>query len=107
MIDVGLWFTYILVIVTAIAAMGFSLVHILKRPAESKWMLIGLGSVVLFFLVGYMLTDGQAFIDVNGKILAGATTSRIVGSGLYTLYILFGAAVVGIVATEVKSMLKI
>jgi hypothetical protein len=104
--DLAIVYSYILVCAITLAAIGFSIYSIASQPAEAKWMLIGLGGNLAVFLIGFLLASGQDVYDINDKLMASETTSRLVSGGLYTLYIIFGIAIAGLIVTEVKSIFK-
>lgn len=96
MIDVGLFLSYILVGVCALAAIGMPLVKALGDPQALKKMGMGIGGLLLVFVVSYLIADGTAYGD------ASDTTAKLVGAGLFTMYILAIGAILGIVITEIK-----
>ena len=96
MVDVGLFLAYILVGVCILVAVGMPLAKAFGDPDSLKKMGIGVGSLVLVFLVSYFTSTGEASGDVTEN------TAKLVGAGLTTFYILAIAAIGGIVYTEIK-----
>lgn len=99
MIDIGLYAGYILIILCALAALIIPLIQSLGDPKSLVKSLIGLAALVVIFLVSYALAGSEA----PGVT---ATTSKLVGAGIITMYVLFGAALVGIVYTELSKLIK-
>lgn len=100
MVDVGLFISYILIGVCVLAAVGMPLVKAFGDPDSLKKMGIGVGALVVVFVVAYLVADGT----VSGDESAG--TAKMVGAGLVTFYILAIGAIGGIVYTEIKKALE-
>ena len=96
MVDVGLFIAYILIGVCILAAVGMPLVKAFGDPDSLKKMGIGVGALLVVFLVSYFTASGEAMGD------ATANTTKLVGAGLTTFYILAIGAIAGIVYTEIK-----
>ncbi|MEQ9405508.1 MAG: hypothetical protein RIM99_18105 [Cyclobacteriaceae bacterium] len=100
MIDVGLFLSYILIGVCALTAIGMPLVKAFGDPQSLKKMAMGVGAVVVVFVVSYLIADGTAYEE------ASSGTSKMVGAGLITMYILAILAIGGIVFTEIQKMFE-
>lgn len=100
MIDVGLFLSYILIGVCVLAAAGMPLVKAFGDPDSLKKMGMGVGGLVVVFLVAYFTSGGEATGEVS------ATSVKMVGAGLTTFYILGLAAILGIVYTEIKKAVE-
>ena len=96
MVDVGLFLSYILIGVCLLTAVGMPLVKAFGDPDSLKKMGIGIGALVLVFVVSYFTASGGD----SGE--ASENTAKLVGAGLTTFYILAIAAIGGIVYTEIK-----
>ncbi|GAB4238987.1 MAG: hypothetical protein Tsb0034_14920 [Ekhidna sp.] len=96
MIDVGLFLAYILIGVCVLAAVGMPLMKVAGDPESMKKMGIGVGALLVVFLVSFFTASGEATGDET------ATTVKLVGAGLTTFYILAIGAIAGIVYTEIK-----
>lgn len=105
MVDTGLFIGYGLLILTLAAAAILPLVNALRSPKDLGKSLMGLGVLVVLFLVAYGLAGGE----VTARYTAvGITegTSKIIGAGLTMFYIVFVLALVGIVFSEINKALK-
>jgi cation transporter-like permease len=69
-------------------------------PQSLKKMVMGVGVLVVVFVIGYLVADNTVYEK------ASAGTSRMVGAGLITMYILAFLAIGGILFTEVQKMFK-
>lgn len=98
-IDVGLWASYILVVLCALAAIVIPMVQSFGDPQSLVKSGIGLGALVVVFLIGYILADSNS---------VGATEleSKLAGGGIISMYIFFFIAVAGIVYTEISKLIK-
>lgn len=96
MVDVGLFIAYILILVCALTAIGMPLVKAFGDPDSLKKMGMGVGALVVVFILSYVLADGSN----SGGV--AESTAKMVGAGLTTFYILALGAIGGIVYTEIK-----
>jgi hypothetical protein len=104
-IDIGLWFAYILISLAIASAVVLPLVNAAKSPGSFKKSLIGVGAMVVLFVVSYALTGSDVTIQQKA---AGVTenTSKLIGAGLTMFYLVFVVAVVGMIYSEIHKALK-
>lgn len=98
-IDIGLYAGYILIVLCALAAVVIPLVQSFGDPKSLVKSAIGLGALLVIFFVSYALAGS----DTPG---ATASTSKLVGAGIITMYLLFLGALAGIVYTEITKLIK-
>lgn len=108
--DLGLWLTIILVVIAALAIIGFSIVSIAKDIKGSMRGLVGLGVILLIFIVGYALTgtpeEGTRLASVIERFQVSISDQQIINGALFSaLGILILTAVV-FVFGEISSLLK-
>jgi hypothetical protein len=96
MIDVGLFLSYILIGICVLAAVGMPLVKAFGDPQALKKIGMGIGGLLVVFIVSFFLSDGGSYDNTS------ETTAKMVGAGLTTMYILAILAILGIVYTEIK-----
>lgn len=98
-IDLSLWVGYILVAFSALAAIVLPLIQSFSDPKSLIKSGIGIGALVLVFIIAYAISSGDA---------PGATesTSKMVGAGLISTYVFIFGALGGIVYTEISKMIK-
>ncbi|MEM6644291.1 MAG: hypothetical protein AAF616_15030, partial [Bacteroidota bacterium] len=65
-------------------------------PQSLKKIGIGVGGLIIVFIVAYVVSSGEATGEHS------ATTVKLVGASLTTFYILAIGAILGIVITELK-----
>ena len=100
MVDVGLFIAYILIGVCILAAVGMPLVKAFGDPDSLKKMGIGVGALLVVFLVSFFTASGENSGD------ASETAAKMVGAGLTTFYILAIGAIGGIIYTEIKKVIE-
>lgn len=103
--DIGLYVGYVLLIVTVGAAAILPLVNALKSPKDLMKSLMGVGALLVLFLVSYALAGSE----VTAKYLVqgvGEGSSKLIGAGLTMFYIVFVLALLGIVYAEINKALK-
>lgn len=95
--------TYVVLFVTAALAVVLSVLGVFKDAKAAKKALIGLGGMVLVFVLSYLFSNGadHSMYVVEGEAATEAT-SRQVGTGLIAFYVLGGAAVLSILYVEVS-----
>jgi len=98
-VDVGLYVSYILVALCALAAVLIPLFQSFGDPQSLVKSGIGLGVLVVVFVIGYAFASGESNATTEG-------TAKMVGAGLISMYILFGGAILGIVYTEISKIIK-
>jgi uncharacterized membrane protein len=103
--DIGLYVGYFLFIIAVAAAAILPLVNALKSPKDLMRSLMGLGALVVLFLVSFGLSGSE----VTAKYIAqgvGEGSSKMIGAGLTMFYIVFFIALLGIVYSEISKALK-
>lgn len=96
-------FTYILLVIAVLAALGGTVMTAIANPKKLMGSLIGIGAMIVVFGISYAIASGEV-IEAYGDITE--TTSRMVGAGLFTFYILLVLAVLSIVYASISRMLK-
>jgi len=104
-VDIGIYLSYIFLGVALLAAVVLPLVNALKHPAGLVKSLIGVGGLVVLFIVAYSLSGSE----VSAKAIAMGVDdsgSKMIGAGLILFYFVLVAAAVGIVFSEISKALK-
>ena len=105
-IDIGLRFTYAMLIVGALAAIVMPLIQALTNDPKSLLKsAAGLGAIVLIYLIGYALAGDEVTakyveFDVDSGI------SKMVGGVLITMYIMMIVALAGALFGEAKKIIE-
>lgn len=92
---------YILFAVAVVAAVAFPVARLVTRPKQAMKSFIGLAALVVVVLIAYSLADGTP-MDIIGYNGPDNVPSQLIFSDtiIYTMYILFGAAILAIISTE-------
>lgn len=104
MIDTGIYITYALIGICIVAILGFSIMHIAKNPGGAKSALFGIVGLIVVFVVTYVMSDGSDATTVFADEGITEATSKNVGMGLRTFYVLTAAAIVAILYVEVSRL---
>lgn len=92
---------YVLFVIAVIAAVIFPIVRLFTRPKQAMKSFIGLAALAVVVLIAYAMADGTP-MNIVGYSGTDNVPSRLIFSDtiIYTMYILFGAAIIAIFATE-------
>ena len=99
-IDIGLFASYLLIGLCALAAIVIPLVQSLDDPKSLVKSGVGVVGLVIIFLISYAISEGEASGDVT------ANTSILVGAGIMTTYMCFFVAIAGIIYTEISKIIS-
>lgn len=89
----------VLVVLVTLGAAGFNLY---ENPKAGKSILIGIGALVLFYLVGFMTANHS--IDPNSELIIEG--SKQAEAGIYTLYLVLITAGFALVYSSIKRIAK-
>jgi hypothetical protein len=105
MLDIGLYIFYGLLFIAVAAALFFPLLSAVKEPSTLGKSAIGIGGMVVLFVIAYLLADNQ--VNLKGSA-AGITASgsKLIGAGLIMFYITLVLAVLALIYSEISKALK-
>lgn len=103
--DIGLYLGYTFIIVAVAAAIVLPLINALKSPAGLLKSLAGVGALVVVFFIAYAMAGSEVSTRAASNGI-NATSSKLIGAGLAMFYIVFIAAAVGVVFSEINKALK-
>lgn len=103
--DIGLIIMYILLGIAIVTAVVLPLVNALKEPKSLLQSLIGVGVIVGLFFIAYAISGNEvtAKYQIYG---VSAGTSKLIGAGLISFYVLFVVSLLGIIFSEISKALK-
>jgi hypothetical protein len=105
MLDIGLYFCYTLLIVAAVSAIVLPLIKAVGEPRSLLRSLIGVGALIVVFGIAYAVADSS--VRPSWLVLGiGETTSKVIGAGLITFYVVLVLAFVGLIFSEINKALK-
>ena len=105
MLDFGFYLFYALLIIAVALTIVFPIIHLLREPSKLITSAIGIGIVVVLFVIAYALSDSE----VNLKAAALGVTpasSRLIGAGLILFYISLVLSVLALIYSEISKALK-
>jgi hypothetical protein len=102
--DLLIRWCYLLMIITTLAVLGFSLMNTLGNIKKAKNALIGVIGLVVILGISYAVASSE----VPAKYVLTLTegTSKMVGAGIISFYILLVISVVAAIGSGVMKMLK-
>lgn len=105
-----LTYAYVLAFIALASVVVFSIVNVFVNPANLKFILIGVGGLVVIALVSYLLSSDTP-LNFTSKEVADlynkdTTTLKWTDTGLYVAYALFGISIIGMLLTEVRDFFK-
>ncbi len=99
-----LW-AYLLFAVATISALLFPVYFFIRNPKNAAKSLVGLGSVVILFFVGYIFADATPIPSpTQNPNLSNPTILLISDTGLIVTYLMFGLALLLMVYTGIRSV---
>lgn len=98
---------YVLLGLAILAAVIFPIVRMFTRPKQAMKSLIGIVCVCVVILIAYALADGTP-MKMQGYNGPDNVPSMLILSDtiIYTMYILFGGAILAIIGSEIYRRLK-
>lgn len=105
LIDAGMWLFYILLIGSIVAAVGMSLANAVKTPGAFKRALMGVGALVVVFVVSYVLSGSDVTTQQAAKGIT-EDTSKLIGAGLIMFYFVLFGSIIGIIYSEISKAIK-
>jgi len=106
--DIALVWAYILIILTAIAAIVFPLIAVIAHPKALIRLLLVLAGAAVLVVISYVLSNDKP-IDIIGYTGTGNTdpgTLKMIDTVLFIVYMLFGLALGSILYAIVSRAFK-
>jgi len=105
-VDTFMYIAYLILAVTLLFVLFFTLKNVLSNGATLKSTLTSLGAFLLLALICYFVfANGVETPLRDGEVLS-ASGSKMVGAGLYMFYFLVLIAVGAMLLSGVKKMIK-
>jgi Na+/H+ antiporter NhaD/arsenite permease-like protein len=102
-------FAKIVLYITAIIAVVFSVLNLIKHPKLLKKTLISVAALGVLLAIAYAMADDGATLNASGVVLEdgeAGSTSKWVSTGILYSLILGGVALLGVLADFVKSLVS-
>lgn len=95
--------SYVLLVIAVIAALAGTVMTAISNPKKLIGSAIGIGAMIVIFVISYVLASDEV-VKSYGDITA--TTSKMVGAGLFTFYILLVLAVLSIIYAGISRLIN-
>ncbi len=106
-LDYFVYVVYLLIGLAAITTLVFSIVNIFKSARTAKRSLVSIAVLGLIIFAAFLLsTDAIPQFFGAEKFDITPAISQSVGTGLYSMYLFFVLAVLGILYTEIRGAFK-
>lgn len=106
-INIGMFLTYILAFCALVSILFFAVFYIVKNLKQAKSSIVGIGVLLLVFILAYFISPADdvplAFFE---KTLANPDMSKLIGSGLISLYIFLFGIIAVIIYTQIFKLIK-
>jgi len=101
-------YAILLLIITAILAIVFPLLNMVKKPALLKKALMYLAVLAVVLAIAYFAADADAVYDASGKVFEGSkgSTSKWVGTAINYSFILLTVGGALFLVDMVKNLIK-
>ncbi len=106
-LDPFIYLAYILIGLASLLVIFFAVYFLITHPEKVRYSLIGIGTLVLVAGISYVLASGEV-TEAMGRMEGGVTgaTSRRVGMGLISFYLLAGIAVLAVILSSFKTLAR-
>ena len=102
-------FAKIILYITAILAIGFSILNLIKNPQLLKKSLLSLVALGILLAISYAMADDGETLNASGLVLKdgeAGTTSKWVSTGIWYSLILGGVGIFAIFGGFIKSLVS-
>lgn len=106
MLDVMLVWSFAMVILTIALTVVMPLVAVFQNPKSAVRSLIGLGILVVVFLVSYALATDDPIRLASGKVMDDTFDLKFSDTALWMTYITFAGVVLSILFGELYKVFK-
>ncbi|MBI1223564.1 MAG: hypothetical protein GC180_13260 [Bacteroidetes bacterium] len=102
----GITVTFILSVIAAGAAIVFPIISMISHPKSAIRALIGVGLIVVVFLIGYLVAGNEILISYERVGFTSPSASKMVGGALNMMYMAIVAVLGVTIYAEVKNLMK-
>jgi hypothetical protein len=105
MLDLGFYVFYVLLFIAIAAMLVFPIIHMLGEPSALLRSAIGIGVVVVLFVISYALADSEITLKA-AAVGVTPTSSKLIGAGLIMFYITLVLSGLALIYSEISKALK-
>jgi hypothetical protein len=103
-VSFGIPLAYIALFVAVIAAVIFPCMQMVQDPKGAKSALVGVGALVVVFLLCYVAAESNEFSIGTQRIAGGEM--KLIEAGLYMFYVTLVGSILSILYSTVSRYLK-
>ena len=103
LINIGIYLTYIMIAFGALAAVGFGIKKMISNNQNTKKTIYTVGGLLLICIISYLLASNELLASYE-KYKITSATSKNVGMGLMSFYILAASAIGIVIYTEISKV---
>ena len=103
LIEIGLILTYIMIFLGALVAIVFGIIKMISNNQNTKKTIYTICGLLLVCLISYLLASNELLASYE-KYKITAATSKNVGMGLMSFYILAASAIGIVIYTEISKV---
>lgn len=111
--DFGLYITYILLALTAIATIGFGLYHfislLIDSPKKAMTSVAIIGGLIVFFIIGRVVApsaDSKGVLDAANAFGVSDSQRGLISGAINTTLIILVLAIVALILSEIRNLFK-
>lgn len=97
---------FILTCLTLLFALAFPVIRMFTNPKNAMKTLIGVGGVIILVIVMYVFASDELLVMARENKGNVPSVLKWVGTGLNTMYVMFIAAVITILYSEINKAFK-
>jgi len=101
-IEFLIYYSIALLVLVVLTALGAAVLNLAENPKGGKSVLIGIGALLLFYLIGFALAGDS--IDPDSLLIIEG--SKQAEAGIYTLYLVILTAVGALAFSSIKRIVK-
>ncbi|WP_298064508.1 hypothetical protein [uncultured Rikenella sp.] len=105
-VDLMLGWSFAMILLTIALTIIMPLVAVFQNPKSATRSLIGLGVIVVVFLVSYALASDEPIKLASGKVMDNSFELKFSDTALYATYIAFAGVVLSILYGELYKVFK-
>ena len=105
MSTIGLYLTYLLLLVAVVSMVAFPLIYSIKHPKGATKSLLGIGAIFALFAICYAFSSSEVLPEYS-KYGVGSNEVKLIGASLRTLYVLGIGGILFAIYAEVSKFLK-
>jgi hypothetical protein len=106
LISGGLWLSYILGFIAVGTAIVLPIYHIIKSPKSLARSGMGLGFMLVVFVVAYALAGAEITPKYEALGVKSEFSSKMIGAGLTMFYLIFLIAILAMIYSEISKAFK-